>query len=931
MGADLGGLVLDAEAAMAAVGEDPAGALAMAASVADRARALRSWEAEAVAERAAARAECDRGDHAAARLHIRRALAAASRCGLANRLVEARTTAAHIWFLSGERRRAFEALAEAEAHASGPLAAKVAAQRTLLLWRTGRLDDAIASAQAILRSGIAQPEVEADVLVYLGGLFGEQGRHAEAEAAFRASQLRCEGLRLTHKAATALYNRALVYALQGDIPASLHAFDEVERRLATLGASLTWLLVGRTHVLLTANLVGEALEAAERAVSSADRRAPLDVRAEAWWRLADARLRAGDRPGARMAAASAARMFSRLDNDGRAAIAQRVEVRARAAGGRSSLQLLERATATVDALTRAGLHGDAVEARIDLVRIAQGLGRSDRATAELEGLRALRGRGPTLVRARACYGEALALASLEDRGRAERALQRGLRLLDEHRASLGSTELRAEASGHGAEMAELGIRLALARGRPGAVLRSAERWRGGVVWRRPVSDPEVAGALAALRVLRAERESTAGTGGDVVGLLRREAQIEATIRGRSRQATGGTVSGPVDALDLPALHEALAERALLEVVAADGRLHAVVVAGGRCTLHRLGPSGAVASELGALGFALRRLGRPLRPDAAAAARRSSDHALAQLEAHLVAPVSRRLDGRAVVVVPPAALHAVPWGSLPALSNCAVSVVPSAAWWMRDGATPDPGERPVLVAGPGLVGAAAEVVELARRYPAATVLSGAQATSDAVGTALEGAALAHLACHGRFRADNPLFSALELADGPLTVYDLERLARAPARVVLSACDSGVSAVRPGDELLGLLTSLFALGTASVVASVVPVPDLDTRDLMVALHDRLRAGDPPAAALLAARRRSGPGHAHGLRHPHGLRGLRASLTTPRAGRLRTGGGFSGCGAPAGGASTWGRVRSSCGTRAPRHRKALVHPRPRRWRRW
>lgn len=54
------------------------------------------------------------------------------------------------------------------------------------------------------------------------------------------------------------------------------------------------------------------------------------------------------------------------------------------------------------------------------------------------------------------------------------------------------------------------------------------------------------------------------------------------------------------------------------------------------------------------------------------------------------------------------------------------------------------------------------------------------------------------CHALFRADNPLFSALQLADGPLTVYDLERLRAAPRDMILSACDDGVSAVRPGDE-------------------------------------------------------------------------------------------------------------------------------------
>ncbi len=113
----------------------------------------------------------------------------------------------------------------------------------------------------------------------------------------------------------------------------------------------------------------------------------------------------------------------------------------------------------------------------------------------------------------------------------------------------------------------------------------------------------------------------------------------------------------------------------------------------------------------------------------------------------------------------------------------------------------------------------------------------------------------MAAHGTFRSDNPLFSALHLADGPLTVHDLEHLEQAPDTVVLSACDSGLSAVRPGDELMGLAAAVFALGTRTLVASVVPVPDAASHDLMVAFHDELLAGRPPAAALAAAQRDRG----------------------------------------------------------------------------
>jgi CHAT domain-containing protein len=184
---------------------------------------------------------------------------------------------------------------------------------------------------------------------------------------------------------------------------------------------------------------------------------------------------------------------------------------------------------------------------------------------------------------------------------------------------------------------------------------------------------------------------------------------------------------------------------------------------------------------------------------------------------------------------------------------AVSVAPSAALWLRAAqgrAQPSAGGL-LLAAGPGLPHAAAEVLALAERHPAADHLAPADARVCAVASALERAGRAHIASHGTFRADNPLFSALLLADGPLTVYDLERLRAAPRDMVLSACDGGMSAVRPGDELMGFSAALLALGTSALVASVVPVPDEPTHRLMLALHERLAAG---ARAGGRARRRA-----------------------------------------------------------------------------
>jgi CHAT domain-containing protein len=114
-------------------------------------------------------------------------------------------------------------------------------------------------------------------------------------------------------------------------------------------------------------------------------------------------------------------------------------------------------------------------------------------------------------------------------------------------------------------------------------------------------------------------------------------------------------------------------------------------------------------------------------------------------------------------------------------------------------------------------------------------------------ALEGAALAHFACHGHFRSDNPLFSSLELADGNLTALELQRLRRPPSVIVLSACNLALSDRRPGDELLGIAAALLGVGTRTIVASVAPIPDAAAANLMVAFHGELARGAPPATAL------------------------------------------------------------------------------------
>src|SRR5262249_59954120 len=78
----------------------------------------------------------------------------------------------------------------------------------------------------------------------------------------------------------------------------------------------------------------------------------------------------------------------------------------------------------------------------------------------------------------------------------------GLAVLDEYRSIFGSSELRAQSTAHGAELAALGQRHAARLGRPRLMLEWSERWRAvalAVPSVRPPADEVLQADLAALR------------------------------------------------------------------------------------------------------------------------------------------------------------------------------------------------------------------------------------------------------------------------------------------------------------------------------------------------------------------------------------------------------------------------------------------------
>ncbi|MCW5636174.1 MAG: CHAT domain-containing protein, partial [Rubrivivax sp.] len=233
---------------------------------------------------------------------------------------------------------------------------------------------------------------------------------------------------------------------------------------------------------------------------------------------------------------------------------------------------------------------------------------------------------------------------------------------------------------------------------------------------------------------------------------------------------------------------------------------------------------------------------------------------AELHALVWAPLHAALAGAPrVVVVPHGPLHYVPWCALHdgqgwLVERHEIELAASASAWLVSPARPwqPPSQVLALATGDGQLPHAREEVELIAGIVGgqATVLVGDVARSDALRDAAAAAAqVVHFACHGRFRADSPAFSSLLLADGPLILQDLSSLRLRAALVVLSACETGLSRIAPGNEMVGLVRGFMLAGAERVLATQWAVPDISMAELMAGFYQRLRAGEPPRHALAA----------------------------------------------------------------------------------
>lgn len=241
---------------------------------------------------------------------------------------------------------------------------------------------------------------------------------------------------------------------------------------------------------------------------------------------------------------------------------------------------------------------------------------------------------------------------------------------------------------------------------------------------------------------------------------------------------------------------------------------------------------------------------------------AADDYLSRLYSSLFAPLEPFIEGKQIIVIPHGALHYVPFHALRVDQNYLIdrfefSYAPSAAVLRLCRAErkhfDESNSRSMVALGvthrdtPDIED---EINSLSSIFPGAVTLSGKNATHKNLLRFAPQAKFLHLASHGYFRRDNPMFSFLKLADSHLNFYSLLDLKLQAEMVTLSACHTGVNLVFPGDELHGLMRGFLYAGAPSLVVSLWAVSDSSTAKLMREMYSGIKAGKSKRAALREA---------------------------------------------------------------------------------
>ena len=312
----------------------------------------------------------------------------------------------------------------------------------------------------------------------------------------------------------------------------------------------------------------------------------------------------------------------------------------------------------------------------------------------------------------------------------------------------------------------------------------------------------------------------------------------------AHERENATLEAPAD-FSLEKLQAAIpADAALIEYYSTGDRLVAAVVTRNSIDITPITVFSRVLHFLHLLRFQLSkfRMGATYTQRFEQPLLQATQSHLEALYAELIAPLRQHLQAKHLIFVPHGPLHFLPFHALKngdtyLCDTHTISYAPSATVFALCQEKPPSEMTTSLVMGipderaPQILD---EVQSVTAILPNSDLRLGGQATTEVLKTRGSQSALLHIATHGTYRQDNPMFSGIRLGDGYLNLYDLYQMRLSARHVTLSGCATGMNFVAAGDELLGLQRGLFCAGASSLLLSLWDVHDRSTAELMQSFY-------------------------------------------------------------------------------------------------
>jgi CHAT domain-containing protein len=225
---------------------------------------------------------------------------------------------------------------------------------------------------------------------------------------------------------------------------------------------------------------------------------------------------------------------------------------------------------------------------------------------------------------------------------------------------------------------------------------------------------------------------------------------------------------------------------------------------------------------------------------------------------LIEPIRKRLRARHLVIAPHGVLHRLPFQALfngqhYLIDEFTISYASSASTYALCQARSTQRSCKSLIL--GIPDRAAplvqeEVTSIATCLPNAELFLGPDATAERLRELGRRSQFIHIATHGYFRRDSPMFSGIRLGGSYLSLYDLYQLELPAELIALSGCSTGLNVVAAGDELLGLARGLIHAGAETCLLTLWDVQDRSAAQLMTTFYRQLACGRTKTDALQQA---------------------------------------------------------------------------------